>query len=239
MTNFPTGAGRPDPGPDHRARLRRHLLRHATRSRSGSASRGRSGTSPSGSGLQGRLQLEPAWLMTTVTTDENGSYEALLPSTETFNCPIPQGPCPGMYLVVVNDPGDKAHPNENYNPNYLTASLGLGRLAGPHDPARHAARPDLGDRLRLLPRPRRHRLDAFRSSSRSRGPTCSRRTRPAHRGGSRSGATSSARPARRVQPAAESRSRTRRTAPSRRLDPGQRRRGAAGLRAPARRRTRS
>ena len=28
-----------------------------------------------------------------------------------------------MYVVVVNDPGDKAHPNPNYNPNYLTASI--------------------------------------------------------------------------------------------------------------------
>ncbi|WP_028061072.1 SdrD B-like domain-containing protein [Candidatus Solirubrobacter pratensis] len=61
-------------------------------------------------------------LLTTVDTSENGAYEALLPSTETFNCPIPQGPCPGMYVVVVNDPGDKDHPNPNYNPNYLTAS---------------------------------------------------------------------------------------------------------------------
>ncbi len=61
-------------------------------------------------------------LLTTVDTSENGSYEALLPSTETFNCPIPQGPCPGMYVVVVNDPGDKDHPNPNYDPNYLTAS---------------------------------------------------------------------------------------------------------------------
>jgi hypothetical protein len=62
-------------------------------------------------------------LITTTKTDVNGSYEVLLPSTETFNCPIPQGPCPGMYIVVVNDPGDKAHPNLNYNPNYLTAQL--------------------------------------------------------------------------------------------------------------------
>jgi hypothetical protein len=61
-------------------------------------------------------------LIKTVDTSENGSYEALLPSTETFNCPIPQGPCPGMYVVVVNDPGDKDNPNLNYNPNYLTAS---------------------------------------------------------------------------------------------------------------------
>ena len=61
-------------------------------------------------------------LLTTVDTSAYGSYEALLPSTETFNCPIPQGPCPGMYIVVVNDPGDKDHPNPNYNPDYLTAS---------------------------------------------------------------------------------------------------------------------
>ena len=61
-------------------------------------------------------------LLTTVVSDPEGQYEALLPSTETFNCPIPQGPCPGMYLFVVNDPGSKAHPNSNYNPNYLTAT---------------------------------------------------------------------------------------------------------------------
>jgi hypothetical protein len=62
-------------------------------------------------------------LITTVTTSENAVYEALLPSLEMYNCPIPQGPCPGMYVVVVNDPGDKAHPNPTYNPNYLTASF--------------------------------------------------------------------------------------------------------------------
>jgi large repetitive protein len=61
-------------------------------------------------------------LITTVTTDNEGAYEALLPSTDTFNCPIPQGPCPGMYLFVVNDPGSKTHSNSNYNPNYLTAT---------------------------------------------------------------------------------------------------------------------
>ena len=62
-------------------------------------------------------------LITTVKTDEEGGYEALLPSTETYNCPTPQGICPGMYVVVVNDPGDKANPNQNFNPNYLTASF--------------------------------------------------------------------------------------------------------------------
>ena len=61
-------------------------------------------------------------LMTTVYTSPEGTYEALLPSTETYNCPIPQGPCPGMYLVKVDDPGSKAHPNPGYNPNLLTAT---------------------------------------------------------------------------------------------------------------------
>jgi hypothetical protein len=61
-------------------------------------------------------------LFTTVYTSPEGTYEALLPSTETFNCPIPQGPCPGMYIVKVNDPGTAAHPNAGYNPNLLTAS---------------------------------------------------------------------------------------------------------------------
>ena len=61
-------------------------------------------------------------LFTTVYTSPEGTYEALLPSTETFNCPIPQGPCPGMYIVKVNDPGTVDHPNAGYNPNLLTAS---------------------------------------------------------------------------------------------------------------------
>jgi len=61
-------------------------------------------------------------LIKTVNTSADGAYEALLPSTETLNCPIPQGPCPGMYIAVVDDPGTKANPNPNYNPNLLTAN---------------------------------------------------------------------------------------------------------------------
>jgi hypothetical protein len=61
-------------------------------------------------------------LIKTVNTSADGAYEALLPSTETLNCPIPQGPCPGMYIAVVDDPGSKDHPNANYNPNLLTAN---------------------------------------------------------------------------------------------------------------------
>ena len=83
-------------------------------------------------GIYARVDTEPnvnqpfdpdAWrLFTTVTTSPDGSFEVLLPSTETFNCPIPQGPCPGMYLVTVDDPGSIAHPNANYNPNLLLAT---------------------------------------------------------------------------------------------------------------------
>jgi large repetitive protein len=61
-------------------------------------------------------------LIKTIKTGVDGAYEILLPSTETLNCPIPQGPCPGMYIAIVDDPGTKAHPNANYNPNLLTAN---------------------------------------------------------------------------------------------------------------------
>ncbi len=70
-------------------------------------------------------------LFTTVTSDENGWYEALMPSTFQANCPIPTGICPGMYIVRVNDPGDlipsvppdapiPGAANANYRSNYLT-----------------------------------------------------------------------------------------------------------------------
>jgi large repetitive protein len=61
-------------------------------------------------------------LLKTVKTSADGSFEALVPSTETFNCPIPQGPCPGMYLVTVDDPGTQANPNPTFNPNLLIAT---------------------------------------------------------------------------------------------------------------------
>ncbi len=74
-------------------------------------------------------------LLTTVKSDPEGQYEALLPSTETFNCPIPQGPCPGMYMFVINDPGSKAHPNANYRPDYLTATTAYDVWPGQTDVA--------------------------------------------------------------------------------------------------------
>ena len=62
-------------------------------------------------------------LVTTVYSDENGYWEVLLPSTGTYNCPLPAGPCPAMYYVVGNDPGDIQNPDPRYDPNYQTLPL--------------------------------------------------------------------------------------------------------------------
>ncbi len=59
-------------------------------------------------------------LVTTIQTDPNGQYEVILPSTSTYNCPLPAGPCPGMYRLLANDPGQPGHVNPNYNPAYRT-----------------------------------------------------------------------------------------------------------------------
>ncbi|MBI5304495.1 MAG: IPT/TIG domain-containing protein [Chloroflexi bacterium] len=58
--------------------------------------------------------------ITTLTSDPNGTFEILLPSTATYNCPLPAGPCPGVYRLVSNDPGQPGRPNPNYNPYYRT-----------------------------------------------------------------------------------------------------------------------
>jgi hypothetical protein len=59
-------------------------------------------------------------LVDTVITDYNGMYEALEPSTSTYNCPLPAGPCPGMYYFKGNDPGQPGHVNPQYNPRFRT-----------------------------------------------------------------------------------------------------------------------
>ena len=59
-------------------------------------------------------------LVDTVNTDWNGMYEALEPSTSSYNCPLPAGPCPGMYYFKGNDPGQPGHVNANYNPRFRT-----------------------------------------------------------------------------------------------------------------------
>jgi hypothetical protein len=61
-------------------------------------------------------------LVDTTHTDFNGFYEALEPSTGTYNCPVPAGPCPNMYRFTGNDPGGPGDPNPDYNPAYRTIS---------------------------------------------------------------------------------------------------------------------
>ena len=41
-------------------------------------------------------------LVTTITSDYNGVYEVLLPSTHTVNCPSPAGVCSAMYYLLGN-----------------------------------------------------------------------------------------------------------------------------------------
>ena len=59
-------------------------------------------------------------LVTTITSDPNGVYEVLLPSTYSINCPTPSGVCPSMYYILGNDPGQPGQLNPNYNPQYRT-----------------------------------------------------------------------------------------------------------------------
>jgi hypothetical protein len=79
-------------------------------------------------------------LVTTITSDYNGTFEVLLPSTHSVNCPSPSGVCANVYYMLGNDPGQPpAYPegpsrlNENYNPQYRTIGAsfdanGPGRL---------------------------------------------------------------------------------------------------------------
>ena len=39
---------------------------------------------------------------------------------DTYNCPLPAGPCPNVYRLVGNDPGTLAHRNTDYNPQFRT-----------------------------------------------------------------------------------------------------------------------
>ncbi|MCU1677460.1 MAG: pectin lyase-like protein [Frankiales bacterium] len=69
-------------------------------------------------------------LKDTVSTDFNGMYEALEPSTATFNCPVPAGPCPNMYRFVGNDPGRPGHLNANYNSRFRTIATNFQAWPG-------------------------------------------------------------------------------------------------------------
>jgi len=69
-------------------------------------------------------------LATSVTTDFNGFYEALVPSTSTYNCPLPAGPCPNVYRFVGNDPGQPGAFNANYNPRFRTIATNFQAWPG-------------------------------------------------------------------------------------------------------------
>jgi hypothetical protein len=66
----------------------------------------------------------------TAHTDVNGFYEVLLPSMDTYNCPLPAGPCPNVYRLVGNDPGTLAHRNLDYNPQFRTIATEFQAWAG-------------------------------------------------------------------------------------------------------------
>ncbi len=59
-------------------------------------------------------------LQYTTTSDYNGQFEVLMPSTQSSNCLTPAGVCPNVYRLVGNDPGQWPNPNPNYNPVYRT-----------------------------------------------------------------------------------------------------------------------
>ena len=157
----------------------------ATSSRSGTASRARS--RHPGRDLPARrhgAERQPAvrrdnWrLFTTVDTSPEGTYEALLPSTETFNCPIPQGPCPGMYRGQGQRPGrPRLIRTRTTTRTYLTATSAwdvwpgtTDQLDTPLDPisgtgceTRPSGTPEL---LQVDSRPRARRARAVRARKR-------------------------------------------------------------------------
>ncbi|MET3805069.1 hypothetical protein ABIB25_002069 [Nakamurella sp. UYEF19] len=69
-------------------------------------------------------------LVDTTHTDFNGLYEALEPSTDTYNCPVPAGPCPNMYRFVGNDPGQPGALNADYNPRFRTIATNFQAWPG-------------------------------------------------------------------------------------------------------------
>lgn len=74
-------------------------------------------------------------LIKTVTSDYNGIWEVLLPSSDIYNCPTPAGICPLVYRFVGNDPGTPSQPNANYNPGYRTISANFQAWPGNFEPA--------------------------------------------------------------------------------------------------------
>ena len=69
-------------------------------------------------------------LVDTAHTDPNGFFTALVPSTSTYNCPLPAGPCPSVYRVVGNDPGQPSARNLDYHPEFDTISANFQAWPG-------------------------------------------------------------------------------------------------------------
>ncbi len=117
-------------------------------------------------------------LVDTVTTDFNGMYEALEPSTSSYNCPLPAGPCPDMYYFKGNDPGQPGHVNANYNPRFRTIGTELPGVARAVHGDRHRADPGRRDRRRAGRRAGRTRSTAASTPASPRRSRTTRTRRP-------------------------------------------------------------
>jgi hypothetical protein len=77
-------------------------------------------------------------LLHTVTSDYNGQYELIMPSSDMTMCPVPAGACPNVYRFVGNDPGQPGAPNVNWNPAYRTIAANFDAWPGIITPADNA-----------------------------------------------------------------------------------------------------
>ncbi|MFZ1400529.1 MAG: choice-of-anchor Q domain-containing protein [Candidatus Promineifilaceae bacterium] len=69
-------------------------------------------------------------LVTTLESDPNGLFSALMPSTMTMNAPSPTGMFANMFRLVGNDPGQPGQLNGNYNPQYRTIAANFEVIPG-------------------------------------------------------------------------------------------------------------
>jgi hypothetical protein len=74
-------------------------------------------------------------LVHTVHSDRDGVYEAIMPSTGTFNAPSPSGMFANVYYQYGNDPGPIGRPNEWYNPQFRSIGTSFEVYPGTIIPA--------------------------------------------------------------------------------------------------------
>jgi hypothetical protein len=77
-------------------------------------------------------------LLHTVTSDYNGQYELIMPSSDMNMCPNPANACANVYRFVGNDPGQPGAPNVNWNPAYRTIAANFDAWPGIITPADNA-----------------------------------------------------------------------------------------------------